>query len=78
MILRHPHQPEIIKMLRKFKQMETVPRGFSKPYEAAISEALPNARQIVDRFHILKNLTEDMAGYLKREIKEKRTNKALL
>lgn len=63
-------QPEVIKMLRKFKQVETVTRDFSKPYEAAISEALPNARQIVDRFHILKNLTEDMAGYLKRKMKD--------
>ena len=57
-------------MLRKFKQVETVTRDFSKPYKAAISEALPNARQIVDRFHILKNLTEDMAGYLKRKMKD--------
>ena len=57
-------------MLRKFKQVETVTRDFSKSYKAAINEALPNARQIVDRFHILKNLTEDMAGYLKRKIKD--------
>lgn len=57
-------------MLRKFKHVETVTRDFSKSYKAAISEALPNARQIVDRFHILKNLTEDMAGYLKRKIKD--------
>lgn len=57
-------------MLRKFKHVETITRDFSKSYKAAISEALPNARQIVDRFHILKNLTEDMAGYLKRKIKD--------
>ena len=63
-------QPEVIKMLRKFKQAATVTRDFSKSYKAAISEASPNARQIVDRFHILKNLPEDMADYLKRKIRD--------
>ena len=65
-------QPEVIKMLRKLKQAETVTRDFSKSYKAAISEALPDARQIVDRFHIRKNLTEDMADYLKRKIRDNR------
>lgn len=63
-------QPEVIKMLRKFKQAETITRDFSKSYKAVISEALPNAKQIVVRFHILKNLTEDMADYLKRKIRD--------
>ena len=57
-------------MLRKFKQAETITRDFSKSYKAVISEALPNAKQIVVRFHILKNLTEDMADYLKRKIRD--------
>lgn len=55
-------QPEVIKILRKFKHVETVTRDFSKSYKAAISETLPDARQIVDRFHILKNLMKDMFG----------------
>lgn len=63
-------QPEVIEMLRKFKKAETVTRDFSKAYKAAISEALPDAKQIVDRFHILKNLTEDMMDYLKRKIRD--------
>jgi Transposase. len=43
------HQPpEIIEMLKKFKQVETVIRDFSKVYRVAIGEVLPNAQQIVD------------------------------
>lgn len=64
-------QPEVIKMLRKFKSAETVTRDFSKAYRSAINEALPGAEQIVDRFHILKNLTEDMQDYLKSNVRDK-------
>lgn len=64
-------QPEVVETLRKFKNVETVTRDFSRTYKAAISEALPNAKQIVDRFHILKNLTEDILEYLKRRMKDK-------
>lgn len=51
-------QPEVIKALAPFKNVKTVTRDFSKSYRAAIQKALPNAKQIVDRFHILKILTE--------------------
>lgn len=50
----------------KFKGIETVTRDFSITYKSAIDEALPNAKQIVDRFHILKNYTNYMADYMKR------------
>ena len=32
---------------------------------------MPNAKQIVDRFHILKNLTDDLCNYLKRTVSDK-------
>lgn len=64
-------QPEVVEILKKFKQAETVTKDFSKTYKASINEALPDAKQIIDRFHILKNLTEDMLEYLKRTVKEK-------
>lgn len=63
--------PEVAAMLRKFKEAVSVTRDFSKTYKAAISEALPEAAQIVDRFHILKNLTEDVQDYLKRKVGDK-------
>jgi len=53
-------QPEVVEILRKFKNAQAVTRDFSRTYKAAIREALPNAKQIVDRFHILKHLTKDI------------------
>lgn len=32
---------------------------------------MPNAKQIVDRFHIFKNLTDDLCNYLKRTVSDK-------
>jgi transposase len=64
-------QPEVIEMLKQFKNAGTVTRDFSKTYKAAIDVALPNAKQIVDRFHILKNLTDDILVYLKRKVGDK-------
>ena len=43
----------------------------SLTYKNAITEALPNAKQIVDRFHILKNLTDDLCNYLKRTVSDR-------
>lgn len=51
--------------------METVTRDFSLTYKNSISEAHPNAKQIVDRFHILKNLTDDGCNYLKRTVSDR-------
>lgn len=63
-VLPSRHSDEVVKMLKKFKHVKTVTRDFSKTYKAAIEEALPNAKQIVDRFHVLKNLTDDISGYI--------------
>ena len=46
-------------------------RDFSLTYKNAISEALPQAKQIVDRFHIFKNFTDDLCTYLKRTVSDK-------
>ena len=62
-------QSDVAVVLKQFKNVETVTRDFSKTYKAAIQKALPNAKQIVDRFHILKNLTDDVIEYLKRKVK---------
>ena len=58
-------------MLKLFTNVETVTRDFSQTYKNAINEALPQAKQIVDRFHILKNLTDDLCDYLKRTVKDR-------
>lgn len=58
----------MVNTLKNFKNVKTVTRDFSQTYKNAISEALPKAKQIVDRFHIFKNLTDDLNDYIKRTI----------
>lgn len=60
-----------MEVLKQFTNVETVTRDFSLTYKNAISEALPQAKQIVDRFHIFKNLTDDLCNYLKRTVNDK-------
>ncbi len=62
---------EVVETLKRFPGARTVTRDFSRTYKSAIKEALPNAEQIVDRFHILKNLTEHVSDYLKRKVKNR-------
>ena len=64
-------QGEVEVVLRQFKNIKTVTRDFSITYKKAIDSTHPRARQIADRFHIFKNLTEDMGEYMKRTIKER-------
>ncbi len=54
-----------------FPNVETVTRDFSLTYKNSISSALPDAKQIVDRFHIFKNFTDDLCNYLKRTVSDR-------
>ena len=54
--------------MKKFKNVKTVTRDFSQTYKNAINEALPKVKQIVDRFHIFKNLTDHLSEYIGRTI----------
>lgn len=47
---------DVVEILKKFINAETITRDFSLTYKNSITEALPNAKQIVDRFHIEKIL----------------------
>ena len=58
----------MVETLKKFTKVKTVTRDFSQTYKNAINEALPKAKQIVDRFHMFKNLTDDLNDYIKRTI----------
>jgi transposase len=64
-------QAGVTAVLRKFKKIKTVTRDFSITYKKAIEESHPKAKHIVDRFHIFKNLTEDLVEYMKRTIKDR-------
>jgi transposase len=57
--------------LKLFTKVKTITRDFSQTYKNAINEALPKAIQIVDRFHIFKNLMDDLNDYLKRNIADR-------
>ena len=57
--------------MKLFTKIKTITRDFSQTYKNAINEALPKAIQIVDRFHILKNSTDDLNDYLKRNIADR-------
>jgi len=49
---------DVAEWLKSFSGVEIVSRDGSNTYASAISEALPNAIQITDRFHLLQNLTK--------------------
>ena len=49
---------DVARWLAGFPNLRTVSRDGSQAYAAAITKAHPNAVQISDRFHLLKNLTD--------------------
>jgi transposase len=53
-----------VTLLRKYPNIEKVTRDGSMMYAAAISEALPEAIQISDRFHLFQGLTEALRADL--------------
>lgn len=67
-VINSREKDDVVEELKLFKKVKTVTRDFSQTYKNAINEALPKAKQIVDRFHIFKNLTDDLNNYIKRTI----------
>jgi transposase len=59
---------DLIPFLREFNGVETVSRDGSQTYANTIAAALPNAEQVSDRFHLIKNLTEAASGCFERII----------
>lgn len=55
--------------LKTYPNIKIVSRDGSITYRNAISAALPDAIQVSDRFHLLKNLTSYATDYLKKELK---------
>ena len=70
-VINSREKDEVVKTLKLFTKIKTITRDFSQTCKNAINEALPKAIQIVDRFHILKNLTDDLNDYLKRNIADR-------
>jgi transposase len=49
---------EVKRFLKSHREVEAVCRDRSSAYSAAVSEILPAANQIADRFHLVKNLSD--------------------
>lgn len=61
---------EIVGTLSKFKGVSFVTRDRSSAYGKAISQALPNAHQIADKFHLSKNISDAVYEQIKDEYKQ--------
>ena len=57
-------QNDVADLLKKYPYIEKVTRDGSRIYAGVISEALPNAIQISDRFHLFKGLTDALKADL--------------
>lgn len=60
---------DVKKWLESYPNIKIVSRDGSITYHNAISDSHPEAIQISDRFHLLKNLTQYALDYLKKELK---------
>ena len=59
---------EVAKWLATYPNIELVSRDGSLQYAAAITKAHPNAIQVSDRFHVVKNISEHSKDGFKREL----------
>ena len=70
---------DVVELLSKYPHIEKVTRDGSKVYAGAVSQALPLAIQISDRFHLVLNLTDalklDLKLLLPRQIMVNQANK---
>jgi len=62
---------ELKEWLKKNKQVKRVTRDRASAYAKAISDILPDAMQVADRFHLHQNLLDAVKDTLKKEIPTK-------
>jgi transposase len=62
---------EVKKWLESYPNIIIVSRDGSITYHNAVSDALPKAEQVSDRFHLIKKLTTYIKDYLKKELQIK-------
>jgi len=63
-ILESRDLEDVTEWLKTYPNLEIVSRDGSQTYASAIKAAHPNAIQINDRFHLLKNLTDYCKKYI--------------
>src|SRR5579859_2745473 len=62
-------KPTVVQWLKRYPTIQIVARDRSKEFAAAITEALPHAQHVADRWHIAKNLTEHLDKVVSRRWK---------
>ena len=63
-------EEDVRKWLEAYPNLEIISRDGAIMYKSASDKSHPKAKQISDRFHILKNLTEYAKNALKRILKK--------
>lgn len=61
---------DIVEWLKLHPEIRMVSRDWSVCYDSIIKEALPLARQVSDRFHLIKNLKETMVDGIRKRLDE--------
>jgi transposase len=62
-------KPTVVQWLKRYPTITIVARDRSKEFAAAITEALPKAQHVADRWHVAKNLTEHLDKVVSRRWK---------
>ncbi len=70
-ILPSRNKKDLMEWLKRYPQIKLVSRDGSITYASAIGEALPKAKQVSDRFHLIKNLLDAVSQYIKRKYPRK-------
>ena len=70
-ILPSRNKKDLLEWLNNYPQIKLVSRDGSITYASAIGEALPKAKQVSDRFHLIKNLLDAVSQYIKRKYPRK-------
>jgi transposase/predicted transcriptional regulator len=65
-ILNSRDKDKVSEWLKTYPNIEVVSRDGSHTYEAAVKLSHPNAVQVTDRFHLLKNMSEAVEKYMYR------------
>ncbi|WP_261854106.1 transposase [Clostridium folliculivorans] len=66
-ILPSRNKEAVADWLKKYPQISLVSRDGSISYSSAITETLPNALQLSDNYHLVKNLLDNINRYVKRK-----------
>lgn len=72
-ILKSREKEDIIEWLKEYPNIQTITRDRGDCYIQAITEALPHAIQIADRFHLMVNYSDYVRDTIKRLIPKLRT-----